>query len=153
MASWHKCVFLWFIAVELKLIPKCANFNITERLQWKPSALLFYFVLFSLQIIILPVQTITLAQRNDGKPLYPTFFFSFSQNPPLNDQSFDVDQRAPRSHWVEYVRCYFTEGPIFLLIRWNKHINQKDFKVLDIVFVTVWKLVLSQNFTKRINHI
>lgn len=27
---------------------------------------------------------------------------------------------------AQYVRCYFTESPIFLPIRWNKHINLKN---------------------------
>lgn len=54
-------------------------------------------------------------------------FFSFSKSP-LNDQSFHVDQRAQRSHRGEYVRCYFSESAIFLLIRWNKHIISEEFQ-------------------------
>lgn len=71
-----------------------------------------------------------------------------------------VNQKAPRSHWVEYIihitlftSHYFTESPIFVPIRWNKHINLKNFKAPSAVFVMTWKLLfVPKHYKKNQSH-
>ena len=137
--DWIHVILNWWLSFYMvyksKLIPEPANFNATEQqsgrftiLDEHPSSCRCLFCFSACKKSHLSCINHYLNTKEWRPTSISNFPFFPPSKSPSNDQSLDVDQRAPRSRRVQYVRCYFAESPIFLLIRWNKHIHQRNFQ-------------------------